>query len=399
MASHSLVEFDLLSQSFQANEWAAYASMRSHRISLINPGGIFAIARFDDVRLALKDPETFSSAGYKAIFQPEWLAPDCHRDPVILRQDSPEHDRNRRLVNKCFVSRVIKPLEEGMRHHAESLFASIPAGAEIDFVEHFAYPFVLDVIGKIAGTSDQPGGETRAWIERTEAITHVRPDIDDVLGTEETIRKQNFYFDRVIEDRCQRPKNDVATSLVNAGGGTGFSKIEMRGLLDLFVGAGLNTSVHLLCHVIIFLGNNTRYLVQLRKSPELIPAFVEEILRFVSPTRCVPRTTTRIVQIADVEVPVGSTVLLMLAAANRDPDKFDEPDEFRLGRSNAKEHLAFGDGGHVCLGGALARMEVKIVLEALVKVFSQCTCPPPQQLEYVIALATHGVKRLPVEFR
>lgn len=394
----SVLQLDFLSQAFQADEWAAYAKMREHGVTVVNPGGLYAIARFEDVRSALKDTETFSSEGYKDIFQPDWLAKDCHRDPIILRQDPPAHDVNRRMVNKCFVTRVIKPLEDRMYQHAAELFERITPETEIDFLEQFAYPFVLDTIGRIAGTTDQPGSVTRRWIERAEAITHVRPSNEDVVGTEQAIRQQNAYFDSVIASRKQTPRNDVATVLTTTQHeGAKFTSDEMRGLLDLFVGAGLNTSVHLLCHIIIFLGNNPEFLPNLQREPHLIPAFVEESLRFSSPTRCVPRTTTRTVEIGGMKIPSGSTVLLMLAAANRDPDKFPNPDIFQLDRPNAKEHLAFGDGNHVCLGGALARMEARIAVESLAKKFRNCQCPPAHELEYVIAIATHGVKKLPVQ--
>jgi cytochrome P450 len=137
----------------------------------------------------------------------------------------------------------------------------------------------------------------------------------------------------------------------------------------------------------------------LRRDLAGIPAFLEELLRYSGPSQRLLRTTTQPVELSGNTIPAGATVLLALASANRDGQRFPRPDDFDMARPNIREHLAFGGGPHVCIGAALARQEIRVALEAILAAFNTIVCPAPAELTWIDSLVTLTVRELPLVLR
>lgn len=391
---------DMLAQSFKADPFPTYAILRERRVCRVGPGEMWAISRMDDVKFALSRPDIFSSEGYMAMFQPEWLSEDCRRDHFIITQDPPIHTSNRAVVNKAFVKRVIQALIPLMEEAAHSLCQAITPNREIDFTSAFAYPYVGTIIGDITGTGgDRSIGELRRWFELMEILTPQRPTDEVVAAAEEGTRSQMRYYEKVIADRKKTHRGDLTSELVHAKADSiRLTDRELRSCLDLLIGAGLGTTTHTLGNALIQLAKLPALLASLKAEPEKIPAFIEEVLRYDPATHCLLRYTTEKVEIGETTIPARALVLVVLAAANRDPAHFEDPDHFNIQRKNNKEHLAFGSGPHVCIGSALAKLELKIAIETIVDAFDAVKIPEGATLEWINSLPTHGTVRLPLVF-
>ena len=173
---------------------------------------------------------------------------------------------------------------------------------------------------------------------------------------------------------------------------------ELFGIMSLIILAGFSTTVQMLNNGIILLSRRPELVAQLVKSPDLIPAFIEELLRFSPAGAGTLRITTESVVLANITIPKGEMVMAVLASANRDPNRFSNPDTFDISRSNAKRHMTFGYGVHNCVGAALARLELKVAFEILLQEFNTFHCPPHDELVWEDSCFIHGVSELPVRF-
>ena len=377
-----------------------YAELRTNRPVFRLDSGVWVVTRFADAQFALRNPDLFSSAGFKAMFAAPWLQEQYKRDLLILTEDPPLHTQHRALVNKAFVTRIINASIPVMRDALAEMMAKIPPNGQMEFLGEFAYPYISKIIGYITGTQElQNPEELRHYEELVEAITPYRPSDAQVRATEAAIEKLYGNLDIVIRSRRENPRSDLVTELVQAEvDGERFTDSMLRNLLDLLVGAGLTTTVHMLCKCMIQLARRPDIMRTLRESPETIPAFIEEMLRFDPPSHRLLRITAKDISIGGAEIPEGSLVLIALASANRDADRFPDPDTFDMNRPNIKEHVAFGYGPHVCIGAALARLELKIAIEGITQAFEAVACPGDDELVWNSSLITHGVKELPVKF-
>jgi cytochrome P450 len=394
---------DLEAPSFIPTEWLTnpfpcYEELRVSRPIHRLESGVWVITRFADVQFAMRNPHLFSSAGFKAMFAAPWLQEQYKRDLLILTEDPPLHTQHRALVNKAFVTRIINASIPVMQKALGDLMDRVPPDGKMEFLSDFAYPYISKIIGYMTGTQElQNPDELRHYEELVEAITPYRPCDAQVHATEAAIEKFYRNLDIVIHSRRTAPQNDLVTELVQAEvDGERFTDDMLRNLLDLLVGAGLTTTVHMLCKCVIQLAHCPDIMLALRRSPESIPAFIEEMLRFDPPSHRLLRITTQPINMAGADIPKGALVLIALASANRDPEKFADPDTFDMNRPNIREHVAFGYGPHACIGAALARLELKIAIEGLTKAYGAVTCPPDDKLVWNSSLVTHGVRELPV---
>jgi cytochrome P450 len=396
--------FDILSESISIDPFPFYEHMRrSSPVGVIDPGGMVAIFRFSDVQYVLRQHDIFSSTGFlDQIYQPKWMRKDCWRQLPVLTDDPPVHTVRRRLINKAFVTGIVQKFIPLMYSAAHELVGELKRRGKVEFIGDFAYPYIGRIIGKITGLSDRQNiGETRAWLELMEVIGPNAPDSPKtVAAIEHSILAQYAHFADIIRDRTESPKPDLISELVSAEiDGERLTPDVLQNLMELLLGAGLQTTVHLLGNCIIQLSRNSEIFLLLRSSPNLIPAFIEEQLRFDPPTHRIMRLAREDVTISGVEIKKGSIVMAVLASANRDADTFAEPNSFQLQRKNIREHVAFGYGIHACVGAALARAETRIALEVLLSSIAKIECPPSSSMSWIRSMTTHGVQALPSMFR
>ena len=390
---------DILDPAVCENPYPLYAALRRENpVCQVEPGGIWLITRYDDVQFALKRTEIFSSSGFREMLSPDWLRDECKRDLSILSQDPPQHTRTRVLVNRAFVARVINDMVPFMERTAAALVAGMERNGSCEFLGEFAYPYAGRIISKITGIDQyQTVDELRHWSEVTEVINSTRPDDRAAAIVQDALLAQNAHFAAVIADRRANPRNDLITGVIDAEiDGRRLDDTQLLNVMNLLIGAGFTTTAHALCNGLIVLAGRSDIAAALRETPAGIPAFIEELLRYLGPSQRLLRTTAQAVELSGTLIPAGATVLVALASANRDGTRFPNPDRFDMARPNSREHVAFGGGPHICIGAALARHELKVALEAILRSFERIECPRLDELDWIDSLVTHAVRELPL---
>ena len=213
---------------------------------------------------------------------------------------------------------------------------------------------------------------------------------------EEDQRAVDEYFEELVARRRAKPCDDLVSNLAQIPETQGGDKLDIGALLNEQLGAGQNTSVHLIGNMISLLLSYPDQLARVREHPELIPSTVEESLRYVSPLQARPRVSTRPLELHGVQIPEGARGLGWIQAANLDPEVFPDPERFDIGRS-PNRHIAFGHGEHFCLGAWLARMAARVVLEEWLASIQDCGHAGDGCLEIVPDFILRGPARLLVD--
>lgn len=376
---------------------ALRAEAAVHQAVMVGGVRVWVIARYDQAREALADTAlSKDSAGLSAIIRRQLVEAGETGEmsdmfsPHMLFRDDPEHARLRKLVAPQFTRPRVDAQRPRIEQLTSRLLADLPRDRPVDLIKHFAFPLPLTVICELLGVPDDKRDSLREW---TAALMEDHP-----ARTVPASRAMKAYFEELIGAKRAEPGDDLLSALVHVCADEDrLTHEELVGTLFLLFVAGHETTTNLI-------GNSVRWLLAdaerwraLGRRPELIPAAVEELLRFDSPVRMAThRYTTRDVVYGDVRIPAGELVLPSLQSANRDPARFDRPDQLDLGR-DAQGHLAFGHGIHYCLGAALGRLEAEIVLGQLTT-----RCPharlavPEDQLREQRSTIMKGLVELPV---
>ena len=392
---------DFYYSGFRADPYTTYEYMRRFKpVCMVKPDDIWAITRAADVEYVLSNPKIFSAKGFNKVYDAEWLIEKCRAPRLILAQDPPEHRQYRQLITEIFSRESVESLAPLMREAARSLVANFNSNSKVDFVQQFAYPYIGKTMRHLVGLNEtQTLSEIKEWIELEEQVTFGRPSNEFIKAYEAITLKQHKFYLEVFKARRKNPQNDLVTHLVNAEvDNKKLSDKELFGIMSLIVSAGFSTVVQMLNNGIILLSRRPELVAQLVKSPDLIPAFIEELLRFSPAGAGTLRITTESVVLANITIPKGEMVMAVLASANRDPHRFSNPDTFDISRSNAKRHMTFGYGVHNCVGAALARLELKVAFEILLQEFNTFHCPPHDELVWEESFFVNGVSELPVRF-
>ncbi|MBL4803048.1 MAG: cytochrome P450 [Emcibacter sp.] len=384
------------------NPYRIYKSWREeHPVFQLEPHGFWAVCGYADVKFASRRHDIFSSVGVKIVMQPEWLEESYWRDFSFLVQDAPDHMKSRKLVNKEFGLKAVKLFIPFIEKAAHSLISEISPDQEIEFLEGVAAPFSSGLIDHIIGTENsQKLSDIQEYSERNKQNILSKPDGEYIENLQNSVLNINQYFDNLIQKRRANPKDDLISKLLSTKlEGEKLTDDMVSNLVELLLLAGTNTLSHFLCHGMIQLSRSPDLFYKLKKKPELIPDFIEELLRHSTIGPISLRKTTEAVILSGVTIPKGEIVLLFLASANRDATIFPDPDDFIMKRANIHEHLAFGIGAHQCLGRHLLRLEAKIIVECILKSFNGISCPEEDQLEWNNSWIMNSIEKLPVRFR
>ena len=331
------------------------------------------------------DPAAFSSCnalsgpfpGFPFPFEGDDVSElvETHRDQLpmsheITTMDPPEHSEYRAIVARYLTPKHVNALEPTLRKAADALIDKMVDRSGCEIITDFSGPFSLLSICSLLGV---PESDHQTFVHEM-----LDPDRGLLTGTPSTGMADDPFaflherFGAYIADRITQPRDDVMTKLVS----TPFPNGSMPELMDavrlasiLFI-AGIGATAGLLATAFQVLGEDSDLQQRLRDDATQIPNFIEESLRIDSELKGTFRFCRTTKTVGDVEIPAGSTVMLLIGAANRDPVKFERPSEFRVDRPNARQHLAFGRGPHLCLGAPLARVESRIGVERLLSRFS-----------------------------
>jgi cytochrome P450 len=286
--------------------------------------------------------------------------------PSLLVTEPPEHTRYRKLITRVFSVRAVDKLRQRTEQIASQLLDSLDRGEVVDLVESYCTLLPVTVISEILGV---PLSERARVLAFGEAAA---PSLDLGLGWRRfrTVESALAQFDSWLGSHIERlraePGDDLLSQLVTAQeDGVGLDERELKATAGLVLAAGFETTVNLLGNGVALLHAHPDQLAVLRRAPECWLNAVDEILRLDPPVLLTGRSAVRDTVIGGVRVPRGALVTTLLAAANRDPETFEDPTRFDVTRANAKGHVSFSAGRHFCLGAALARMEGEVGLRSL----------------------------------
>ena len=367
------VAYNPLSHAVAQDPYPVYAALRArgtaHRSRLMNA---WLVARHADGDAILRDHRTFANdprVGTLTRRQRAMLPPPEEYSPLLL--DPPDHTRLRALVNKAFASRAVNALEARIRAVAAELLDAIDDPGGFDLMAAFARPLPIIVIAEMLGVPAEDRDRFRRWSAQRARL--IEPTVSRRERAVAQDAQQAFvaYFRAVIAMRRSAPRDDILGALAHAeDGGERLSEREMLNLLRLLLIAGNETTTNLIGNGMLALLANPDQLARLRGDPGLVPAAVEELLRFDSPIQMTLRRVRADAAVNGVEVRPGDNIAVLLGAANRDPDVFEAPDRLDVGRAPCP-HLSLGRGIHHCLGAQLARLEGRIALEMLLERFAR----------------------------
>ncbi len=359
----------------------AFAAMRGEPGLVWHPyeeSGFWAVTRHADVKEVSKRPDVFSSAaGHTNLWDLEADALEARRS--IIDTDAPDHTRLRRLVSRAFTPRNLLVWEDTTRTIAAELLDEFVMAGGGDWVDMVAAPLPIRVILSILGV---PLSDADHLVELSNYLvegTGDRPSLpDDAFGNTTPVRLLPFgspashalyeYGEQIGDARRREPADDLVTQLVEASdGGDRLSRAEYRNFFHVLVFAGNETTRTAITHGAVALADHPDQWERLKADPTLVDSAIEEILRWATPVLHMRRTAIDDTELAGTSISSGDKVVMWYASSNRDEAVFDEPDRFDVGRAD-NPHQAFGGGGpHFCLGAFLARMEIRVLLEEMLR--------------------------------
>ncbi|MGX9792798.1 cytochrome P450 [Mycobacterium sp. MMS18-G62] len=328
----------------------------------------WALTRYDDVAPATKDHETFSSAKGATLDMVKAHDDAIPVPKVIISMDPPEHQKMRRLVSNVFTPRAIAALEDMVREKVyERLDALNPES--FDVVADFSALFPNEVITTMLGVPKQDRDQIRQWLDLL-LERHPGEIATTKRGYEASVNTGLYYYD-LVQQRRAKPEDDMISRLIETeierdGVVEKLTDVDITGFATMLGGAGAETVTKLVGNAMVAFADFPDQWRKLREDRSKVTAAVEELLRYEAPSQYQVRTATRDVTYYGTTIPVDSAVLLVTGSATRDERMFDDPDRLDIDRERKMGfNLAFGYGIHSCLGAALARMESRIALEAL----------------------------------
>ncbi|MFF0491749.1 cytochrome P450 [Nocardia sp. NPDC003482] len=346
-----------------------------------------------DNRWGVRAPDSFEvPRPLQRLTERNPLPPNPVEPPSMLVIDPPDHTRMRRPVTSAFTPRAIARLRARVESVTEELLAALPAGGSADLVATYASQVPIAIISEMLGFPDDSRDLFLEWGDAMSPLLDVGLSWRTYQQAMRSMKVMNTYLDDHIARLRREPGEDILSSLVTAGE---LDDRELKASASLLMGAGFETTVNLIGNGVVQLLTHPDQLARLREDPDLWPNAIEEILRFDPPVQTTARTAlTDDIELNGVRLRKGHTVVISLAGANRDPKVFEDPTRFDVTRPNAKEHLTFSSGIHVCLGASLARMEGVYALQALFDRFPDLRLAGRPRRRSVFTL--HGYTHLPV---
>jgi cytochrome P450 len=351
---------------------------------------VFMVYRYDEIVKVLGDNETYSSTQIADFFG------EVFGEYVMLAMDDPKHRRYRALVAKAFSPKSIAILEEKIAAPlANALIDKFAARGSAELVSEFTFPFPSQVIAAMLGLPRDDYPRFQSW-----AVAILGFMFNRERGIEAS-REMGEYFVPIIEARRQNPLDDVISSLVQAEiDGEHLTDEEIVCFLRLLLPAGVETTYRATGNMLFGLLSNPDQLAAVRQDRSLFQQTMTETLRWEPPLLNITRLAVRDTELGGVRIPAGSTVMPVLGAANRDEDRYPDPDanKFDIFRSPQKPHVAFGYGAHSCLGQYLAQLEMRVALNFLLDRLPNLRLDPDAKDVHIRGQIFRSPAALPVVF-
>jgi len=360
--------FDLrqLPPEFYADPFPFYRALREHDPVRRMPDGSVLLTRYADCEYVYKNPPLFSS-DKKREYKPKYGDSPLyeHHTTSLVFNDPPLHTRVRRLIIGALSPKAIAGMQPGLEALVEHLLDRMGAAGDVDLIEDFAAAIPIEIIGNLLGVPNDEREPLRGWSLAILGALEPVVTPEAFARGNGAVREFIAYLETLIERRRTTPgdpERDVLTRLIQGEeAGERLTSPELLHNCIFLLNAGHETTTNLIGNGLVALALHPDQLARLQADPALVRSTVEEVLRYESSNQLGNRITTRAVEVGGVALPAQTQITLAIGAANRDPDKFVDPERFDIGRS-PNRHLAFGSGIHQCAGMALARLEGAVAL-------------------------------------
>jgi cytochrome P450 len=400
MSTDTTMTYDPFSPEFQEDPFPVHEWMRDEApVFHSEKWGFWALSRFEDVRAAALDPETFRS--FEGIDIDD-TSKDQSGPGFLPDIDNPRHDQLRKLVQRHFLPRSIAKLEDQVRGVVRGLVDPWRDTGEVDIAQALSWPLPYEVFFNLLGLPmEEDRQDLIRWSHQLKDREPDDPRVTPVaMAATESIKR---YLAELLAERRRHPREDLLTHLVTAEiDGVPFAEADIEpaaeivGLMFVLFLAGVETTAGLMSTLFRALAEHPDQRALLREDPGLIPGAVEEAVRYATPLQVVGRTTSRDVTLHGVTIPAGERVFLVYGAANRDERQFPDPDRFDVKRGRVR-HVGFGEGMHGCLGAPLARLEVKVCAQEALPVLGEYTISSPP-VRYRTTPNAYVLAHLPLSF-
>ena len=388
---HSITAYNPLAPEVKESPYPFYEWLRQEQPVYYNQEHDFwALSHYQDIVWAARTPEIFSSA--------QGVGPDKRYGLSMISNDPPVHTRLRKLVVRAFTPRRIASYAPRIRAIIDDLLDEIIAQGSFELVADLAIPLPVTVISLILGVEPEYRHDFKRWsddvIDFAAAPAHglererLRASWEEFRG----------YVSHMMEARLHAPQDDVVTLLAQAQHtGDSLTVMEFLNFCQLLLVAGNETTTNLISNGVLALAEFPEEEQKLRRQPELSARAVEEVLRYDTPVQLTYRTTTRAVAIRGTTIPAESKVALLWGCANRDPAVFSAPERFDITRS-PNQHVAFASGIHYCLGAPLARLEMRLTMETLMRRMRSLAIDTEKGYQRLDNPLLRGMQRMPLVF-
>jgi cytochrome P450 len=351
----------------------------------------WVLFRYEDARNVLRNPQLFSSVAERP--------PDVEVRfrPSMLGMDPPRHTELRDLISRAFTPKMVSALEPRISGLANDLIDQVATTGHMDVIEDVAYPLPVIVIAEMLGVPPEDRAMFRRWSDAmvSDLSGSMMGSFSFDLAMQDELRS---YFFNVIEEHRREPREDLISALLAAE--TEGQHLDVEDIMSfciLLLVAGNETTRHLIGNAVRCFLETPGVVEQLADNPGLLTSALEEALRYRGPAQMTVRTATADTKLGSKEIKAGQGVIVLLTAANRDPQEFPNPDKFDITR-DPNRHIAFGLGPHFCLGAPLARLEARVALNAILTRLPNLRRAEDGSFELIDGFVLHGLKRLPVEF-
>jgi cytochrome P450 len=385
--------FDPLSPEFLADPYTIMASLpgQGAPIFFAPSIGYYVITSYADIEAVFRDPVAYSAAVAQAPLVP--IVPEAQQillagghkpQPSMVSLDEPEHARLRKPAARAFSMRRVMALIPTIETTTARLLDAVAGAAEFDLTAALSFPLPANIVFSLMGVPEEDYAQLKQWCGYRAALGWGRPAAEDQVEIASSMAAYRGYIRDLVDVKVREPGDDVTSDLIaiHREDPERLTLDEIASILFSLSFAGHETTTGLI-------GNTVRRLLErpdrwadIARRPELIPAAVEESLRYDPSVPVWRRVTTRPVTLGGVELPAGARLFLWLAAAGRDAAAFDQPQEFDLHRPDAERHLAFGKGLHYCLGANLGKLEAHLAIAELARRYPALRLAPDQQFTF-----------------
>ena len=396
-------DFDPFSPEYQADPHVVFARLPRDPVFYAPVLDYYVVTGYAQIEQVFLDNATYSAANAQLPLVP--IVPEAqsilleggHKpQPSMVSLDEPAHRRLRNPTVRAFTPRRVAAMEPRIRAMVTELLDAIDTSQPFDLVTTLTFPLPATMIFSFMGVPREDWPKLKEWCGHRAGLAWGRPTPDEQVHHAENMAAYRTYMRRLVADKVDEPSDDFTGALlaIHHEDPEALTQEEIASILFSLSFAGHETTNNLI-------GNAVRRLLEERArwdrlvaQPALIPAAIEEVLRYDPSVPVWRRVTTRPTTLGGVDLPAGAKLYLWLAAAGRDPEVFDDPDELELERPNASKHLAFGKGIHYCLGAALGKLEAQLALEALTRRFPGLRLVADQELSFHPNISFRGPQTL-----